>query len=167
MFYSLSEAADEIGKSKMTIQRAIKGGKLSAGRDDSGAYQIDPAELHRVFPEKKKPKKSVTKGGEGVLRQETEQLRREIEVRDERIERLDAERRREREQLETTIDDLRKRLDTESAERQRLTLLITDQRAKEEKEREEQKRLEAEAEAEAAEKAQKKRGLFGLLGASG
>jgi len=155
LFYSLSEAADEIGKSKMTIQRAIKGGKLSASRDDNGAYQIDPAELHRVFPEKKKPKKVEKKDGEGVLRHETEQLRREIEMRDERIERMEAERRREREQLETTIDDLRGRLDSESTERQRLTLLITDQRAKEEKEREERER----AEAEEAERS-KKRGIF-------
>lgn len=148
MFYSLSEAADEIGKSKMTIQRAIKSGKLSAGRDDQGSYKIDPAELHRVFPADARPKKKETKAEEGALQHESEQLRREIEVRDAQIEREQTERRREREQLETTIDDLRKRLDTESAERQRLTLLITDERAKEVREREEAAK-------------QTKRGLFG------
>jgi len=35
-------------------------------------------------------------------------------------------------QLENTIEDLRKRLGAESAERQRLTLLIADQREREE-----------------------------------
>jgi transcriptional regulator with XRE-family HTH domain len=37
------------GRSKSTISRAIKAGKLSASRDGAG-YQIDPAELARVFP---------------------------------------------------------------------------------------------------------------------
>ena len=160
MFYSLSEAADEIGKSKMTIQRAIKKGRLSADRDEQGAYQIDPAELHRVFPAKKPAKKKAANGDGETLQHETDQLRRDIEVRDAQIEREQSERRREREQLETTIDDLRKRLDTESAERQRLTLLITDERAKEAKAREEQERRDAEE----AEQAKKKRGLWGMFG---
>ncbi|MCA9473897.1 MAG: hypothetical protein KC594_17675, partial [Nitrospira sp.] len=121
------------------IQRAIKKGRLSATRDDGGAYQIDAAELHRVYPPKPdKPKTAKT--GQGGDNNETPLLRREIEIRDERITQLEAERRRERDQLEETIEDLRKRLDTESAERQRLTLLITDQRDRE---------------------AKKKRGLFG------
>ena len=47
---SLREAALATGTSKSTIQRAIKAGKLSAGRTDDGGYQIDPAELHRVYP---------------------------------------------------------------------------------------------------------------------
>jgi excisionase family DNA binding protein len=47
---SLAEAAARVGKSKPTLQRAIKGGRLSATRDESGAYLIDPAELARVYP---------------------------------------------------------------------------------------------------------------------
>ena len=35
---------------KSTIWRAIKSGKVSATRTDTGDYQLDPAELHRVFP---------------------------------------------------------------------------------------------------------------------
>lgn len=163
MFYSLSEAADEIGLSKMTIQRAIKKGRLSADRDEQGAYRIDPAELHRVFPKgaRAKPEQGKSNKASQEPSQSESLLRREIEIRDEKLDLIEKERRREREQLETTIEDLRKRLDTEAAERQRLTLLITDQRAKEEKEREEQKRIEAEAKTEVAEKAQKKRRLFG------
>lgn len=47
---SLREAAQLCGRGKSTIQTAIKDGKLSAGRNDKGGYQIDPSELHRVFP---------------------------------------------------------------------------------------------------------------------
>jgi len=48
--YSLAQAAKATGKSKPTIARAIKAGKLSASRADDGSYAIDPAELSRVFP---------------------------------------------------------------------------------------------------------------------
>lgn len=47
---SLSEAAKATAQSKSTIWRAIKAGRLSATRTDTGEFQIDPAELHRVFP---------------------------------------------------------------------------------------------------------------------
>lgn len=46
---TLSQAAKLTGKSKSTINRAIKSGKLSATRHDDGSYSIDPAELSRVF----------------------------------------------------------------------------------------------------------------------
>ena len=38
------------GNLKATITRALKSGKISGIKDDSGAWIIDPAELHRVFP---------------------------------------------------------------------------------------------------------------------
>lgn len=50
MKLSASEAAKRTGKSVPTITRAIKSGKISAERADSGSYLIDPAELFRVFP---------------------------------------------------------------------------------------------------------------------
>jgi hypothetical protein len=46
---SLREAAERAGSSKSTIFRYIKSGRLSASRGDDGAFQIDPAELARVF----------------------------------------------------------------------------------------------------------------------
>ena len=46
---SLSEAARESGQSKSTIWRAVNSGGLPATRTYTGDYQIDPAELHRVF----------------------------------------------------------------------------------------------------------------------
>lgn len=50
MSYTLGQAAKATGKNKTTIQRAIAKGRISASKDDAGAYAIDPAELHRVFP---------------------------------------------------------------------------------------------------------------------
>ena len=47
---SVQEAADEVGVNKTTIWRAVKSGKLSATQDGDGQYQIDPAELARVYP---------------------------------------------------------------------------------------------------------------------
>ena len=48
--FSMLEAAKEAGTSKASIWRAIKSGRLSATRRDDGTYQIDPAELFRVYP---------------------------------------------------------------------------------------------------------------------
>lgn len=48
--YTLGEAAKATGKSKATISKAIKSGRISAQKDGSGTFQIDPAELHRVYP---------------------------------------------------------------------------------------------------------------------
>lgn len=50
MRYTLGTAATETGKSKSTILRAIRDGRLSYREKNSAGYQIDPAELFRVFP---------------------------------------------------------------------------------------------------------------------
>lgn len=47
---SLSQAAKATGRSKSTIGRAIKSGRLSAARNDDDTFSIDPSELFRVFP---------------------------------------------------------------------------------------------------------------------
>src|SRR5262245_58955748 len=50
MSYTLGMAARATGLSKSTVYRAIRAGRISASRTDTGDYAIDPAELHRVFP---------------------------------------------------------------------------------------------------------------------
>nr|WP_031942570.1 entry exclusion protein 1 [Paracoccus marcusii]AGL12895.1 entry exclusion protein 1 [Paracoccus marcusii] len=50
MAYTLGEAAKASGKSKGTISKAIKSGRLSAVKQDTGAFRIEAAELHRVYP---------------------------------------------------------------------------------------------------------------------
>ncbi len=44
----LKTLADRLGVSKLTVQRAIKSGRLSATRCDDGSYDIDPAELRLI-----------------------------------------------------------------------------------------------------------------------
>jgi hypothetical protein len=48
--YTLGTAAKATGKTKGTIQKAIVKGRISAQKNDIGEWQIDPAELHRVYP---------------------------------------------------------------------------------------------------------------------
>lgn len=50
MVYTLGEAAKATGKSKATISKAIKNGRISALKGDDGVFKIDPSELHRVYP---------------------------------------------------------------------------------------------------------------------
>lgn len=47
---SLGQAARLTGLGKTTLSRAIKAGRLSATRNETGGYSIDAAELSRVFP---------------------------------------------------------------------------------------------------------------------
>ena len=126
MNYSLSEAAKATGKSKMTIQRAIKSHVISATRNDDGSYAIDPAELHRVF----RPVTNDT----GLIQSEPPPdpaaLQREIGVLRESLA-----------DKEGTIKDLRQRLDQEGEDRRKahaqLAALLTDQRVQADREAQE------------------------------
>jgi hypothetical protein len=59
MTLSLQQAAAATGKEKSTISRAIKSGRMSATIKESGKYEIDHAELFRVFPPKPAPDAST------------------------------------------------------------------------------------------------------------
>lgn len=48
-FLTLSQAAKATSKSKSTLNRAIKSGRLSATRNEDGTFSIDPSELARAF----------------------------------------------------------------------------------------------------------------------
>jgi hypothetical protein len=146
MTYTLQQAADATDKSKSTIQRAIKSGKISAGEDVHGNYQIDPAELHRVYPlkplrnEVQEDARDDTQQANSAV--ETVVLRVELQQTREMLAALNVERERERHQAASVIDDLRQRLDAEAEarriegeERRKLTALLTDQRAKDEEPR--------------------------------
>lgn len=53
MGISLLEAAESVGMTKAGIRKAIGKGKISAKKNENGEWQIDPAELFRVYPPKK------------------------------------------------------------------------------------------------------------------
>jgi hypothetical protein len=50
MSLTLAAAAAAAGVNKTTLLRAIKAGKVSGNRDEHGPWNIEPAELHRVYP---------------------------------------------------------------------------------------------------------------------
>ena len=133
MKYSLSEAAKATGKNKTTIQRAIKNGKISAAKGDSGSYEIEPSELHRVFPpvtaqrDAQPPQSNDTQQGtfssiNSNLARVLE-LEKEMAVARERAKGLEAQ----KDQMADTINDLRKRLDSSEG---RVTALLADNRPK-------------------------------------
>lgn len=115
MELSLIQAAKETGRSKSTIHRAIKSGKLSATRHEDGSYSIDPAELFRAYP--KKPLEPVAMTQEGTLSgtggtdmgSRAEVLRVKVDMLTQQLERE-----------QETVADLRRRLD--KAEDRILTL---------------------------------------------
>jgi excisionase family DNA binding protein len=135
MSYTLGTAAKATGKSKPTIQRAIKSGRISAVRKPDGSYEIEPAELHRVFPplhDTGKAASDDTGHMQPPVTSYEPPLQAELTSLRERLSTLEIERGREREQLLDQIADLRSRLDAEAEERRRLTALLTDQRQREE-----------------------------------
>ena len=130
MKYSLSDAAEATGKNKTTIQRAIKSGKISAHKGASGAYEIDPAELHRVFPPAvtqrgaQHNKGNDTQQPDAALKSNAltriSELEKELAVAQSRTMSLEEQ----RQQMSETIEDLRRRLDR-SEDR---IMTLTDQR---------------------------------------
>jgi len=48
--HTLATAAAAVARNKTAILRAIKAGKISVTKDENGEWQIDPAELHRIYP---------------------------------------------------------------------------------------------------------------------
>ena len=50
MPYSLQSAATACGVNRSTILRAIKSGRISASKDELGAWVLEPVEVHRVYP---------------------------------------------------------------------------------------------------------------------
>jgi predicted site-specific integrase-resolvase len=111
MEYSLKSASEATGKSKSTIQRAIKTGKISATLNNFGTYQIDPSELHRIFPPVSSGV-SIRQTATEDVSSENRELKAKVSL------------------LREMVDDLRHRLDLEAEERRRLTLLLTQEEKK-------------------------------------
>ena len=126
--YTLGTAAKATGKSKSTILRVIQNGVISTIKGPHGDYQIDPAELHRVYPpvassgaaQPATPTYAPPVGtlDATLLQAELRELQAKLEAAEQRL----------KDRMEV-IEDLCRRLDNEEEERRRLTRLLTDQRA--------------------------------------
>jgi hypothetical protein len=99
MAYSLVTGAAAVGVNRTTILRAIKSGKLSAERDAQGAWTIQPAELHRVFPPLPQGPATGEPGQTHALEGEVALLRTMLE------------------EMRATVTDLRRREDDLKADR--------------------------------------------------
>lgn len=118
MPYSIKQAAEATGKTKPTILRAIQKNKISAKKDAHGEWEIDPAELHRVYPPVSENTSAHTDADGINVSREIELLREMLADKDKQI------------------DSLSRRLESMDEERRttlrQLTALLTDQRAQSE-----------------------------------
>lgn len=128
MVYTLGQAAKATGKGKSTILKAIKSGRISAKKSDIGDWEIDPAELHRVYllaSENGSPEEQSARQETLVNTIEIIELRVKLEASEQRLK-----------DTQGQVLDLRQRLDQSEEERRKtqtqLTALLTDQRQKEE-----------------------------------
>lgn len=126
---TLGKAAKEVGISKPSLSAAIKKGKVSARKNEKGHYEIDPAELFRVYPPKSKsnglgrreglPKANPIKNSNDqvldLLLAERDKLILEKEASIKRLEQEKAE--------------IRQDLEDMKGQNKRITLLLEDKRA--------------------------------------
>src|SRR4051812_30059456 len=98
------QAADQVGRTKAGILKAIKSGRLSAAKGNNGEWLIDPAELFRVY---RSTATDSPKSAPAHTPADPE-LAMELAVERERRTTLEREREREREQLERQIADLQR-----------------------------------------------------------
>lgn len=123
--FTLNKAAEISHKSKAALLKAIRSGRLSAYQNEQKIWEIDPAELHRVYPYQL-PSEEVTV----ELPEKTSN--KTVELLEELLEKEKIERERERKQFEETIKNLWQKLDEEAEERRKLTKLLTHQSEPEE-----------------------------------
>lgn len=132
--YSLKEAADAVGRGKPAILKAIQKGIISAQKNPLGLWEIDPAELHRVY--KLVPREAIPES-EFERQEPSETVNDSIELRAKlgamaelkaRIENECADLRRRLDQSEEARLKAEEAKDKAFAELTRLTLMLTDQR---------------------------------------
>ncbi|MCF2873027.1 hypothetical protein L0664_18335 [Octadecabacter sp. G9-8] len=128
-YLTLGQAAEMCGWSKGAISKAIKSGKMSVHEKTKAGFQLDPAEVLRVFPKKTETslneqlETSEKHSVNSAVSTEVNALRQQIAI-------AELERTREREQLTDRIESLQQMLADEKSERRQLTGLLSDQREK-------------------------------------
>ena len=121
---TLNQTAKVAHKSKAAILEAIRSGRLSAKRNELGQWEIDPAELFRVYPQNQSETGRENRDQPQVENHTTPILLEKIASFEERLRATEAERERERRQLESQLDDLKTDRDHW---RQQATMLLTHQ----------------------------------------
>jgi GTP cyclohydrolase II len=123
--YSITAAHRITGKSRTTIQKHLKQGRLSATEGPDGAKLIDASELIRVYGDECDFSRE-----EGAPTPEqhrpdvTSSVRTDLHSLKEKLDILQEERRREREQLQSQIEHLQEALKLAQEGHNRATLLL-------------------------------------------
>lgn len=119
-YFTLGQASIETGKSKPTISRDIKKGKLSAEKLANGSYKIQAIELFRVYDKKESEtvlkSNNVTNDNPYETSNEIEMLRQELNFKNQTISSLE----KQLEKTENNCDNWRNQAE-------RISLLLTDQ----------------------------------------
>lgn len=130
---SLNKAAKEAGVAKSTLLDALNTGRMSAEKNEKGHWEIDPSELFRVFPKTsynnpEKPIQNPLENHQKTIQNSALEI--EVKMLREQIERMDAERERERFQLTDQIEALKEQAERQSADHRQALAVLTDQRAR-------------------------------------
>ena len=129
--YTLGTAAKATGVSKSTLSRALKDGTISGRKQPDGSYEIDPAELHRVYPPVQSPTGSEEHQSNDTqplkMDDETGGLRAEIQVLRERLANVERMGEVEKAALMERIEELKADRADLKTERDKLLRVIEDQ----------------------------------------
>lgn len=128
---SLNKAAKEAGVAKATLLDALNTGRMSAGKNEKGHWEIDPSELFRVFSrtssfEHQKPTETPLENHTKTTQNNALEV--EVKMLREQLALVATEREREREQLGEQIQNLRDQVERQSADYRGALALLTDQR---------------------------------------
>lgn len=123
-YLTLNEAAEQVGRSKGTISKAIKDGRLSVHSKQGKTFNIDPVELDRwnnAFPVRNRHKNHQKTEVEQVETpkntNENIELMVEVATLREKLASLETASVKQERTLTDQVDDLRRRLDASEQER--------------------------------------------------
>lgn len=131
MKYTLGQAAKEAKVGKSTLSRALNEGRLSGDKQDDGSWQIDASELGRWLegyrskgtPQIEAATPVQSEGNAPALQTQIDALRKALDTQE-------AERERERRQLQDRIDDLVTQREEQAATFRQSLAVLTDEREK-------------------------------------
>lgn len=115
-FLTLNQAAKASKRAKSTLLEALENGRLSGSKDERNRWQIDPAELFRVYPVDRTKTIAENQNRTGQENQKTDIFLEKIRHLEAALEALGRER-----------DDLKGQRDILRAESERLLTVIEEQ----------------------------------------
>lgn len=110
MSYSLADAAKAVNRTKPALLNAIQKGRISAKKNALGQWEIDPAELHRVYPLVKPSVEEVERGLPDLVAEKEAEIR-ELRARLHAMEELKREIQGRNDELKQERDDWKHQAD--------------------------------------------------------